>query len=202
MNPNAVAPGHSNPGKGNDLLTNNANYIKTVYSEYGDGQTAGQEGGVLGKKLVRDVFTTYTHGKHEWETTEPRSHMVKKRRQGKGDRFTFRTDSHLFQCLDTLPWVRLHSGFQSGLCTSRKRLEIVGGVGCDRSIALDLQLPRIWIFGHSLPGCTSGSSLKLSETPGSLGSVTPAQRMEDIWRQGYKHPKPDNSLSWWLIWEH
>lgn len=152
--------------------------------------------GVKKKKRVRDVFTTYTHGKHEWETMEPRSHIVKKRRQGKGDRFTFRTDSHLFQCLDTLPWVRLHSGFQSGLCTSRKRLEMVGGVECDRSKALHLQFPRIWIFGHSLPGCTSASSLKLSETLGSLGSVTPAQRMEDIWHQGYKHPKPDNSLSW------
>lgn len=67
MNPSAVAPEHSNPGKGNDLLINNANYIKTVYHEYGDGQTAGLEGGVLGrvvywgKKNAFEMFSLRTH---------------------------------------------------------------------------------------------------------------------------------------------
>lgn len=67
MNPSAVAPGHSNPGKGNGLLINNANYIKTVYHEYGDGQTAGLEDGVLGgwcigvKKKTRSRCFHYVH---------------------------------------------------------------------------------------------------------------------------------------------
>lgn len=60
MNQNALAPGHLNPGKGNDLLTNNANYTKTVWNEYDDGQTAGQEGGVLEKNVFK-MFSLRTH---------------------------------------------------------------------------------------------------------------------------------------------
>lgn len=63
MNPNTGASGHSNPEKGNDLLTNNANYTKTVCNKYGDGelQASGRPGGwCSGKKHVQDVFITHT----------------------------------------------------------------------------------------------------------------------------------------------
>lgn len=63
MNPNTVASGHSNPGKGNDLLTNNANYTKTVCNKYSDRcyrQTAGQGDGAVGKSMFK-MFSLQTH---------------------------------------------------------------------------------------------------------------------------------------------
>lgn len=38
MDSNTIASGHSNTGKGNDLLTNNVNNTKTVWNKYGDGE--------------------------------------------------------------------------------------------------------------------------------------------------------------------
>ena len=37
MNPNSKASGHSNTGKGNDLLTNNVNSTEILSNKDGDG---------------------------------------------------------------------------------------------------------------------------------------------------------------------
>lgn len=45
MNPNTVASGHSNKENVNDLLTNNVNNTKIVWTKYGDGSNR-QTGGL------------------------------------------------------------------------------------------------------------------------------------------------------------
>lgn len=74
INPNTVASGHSNPRKGNDLLTNNANYTKTVCNRYGDGdlEANGRPGGAAEKSMGK-MFSLHTHSCHEQETREPRT---------------------------------------------------------------------------------------------------------------------------------
>lgn len=102
MNPNAVTPGHSNPGKGNDLMANDANYTKTVCNEYGDGQTAGQEDGVLVKKKKKNAFKMFSLHTHMATMNErPQSRGdISSRRGGRGKETALPLEqTHLFQCL-------------------------------------------------------------------------------------------------------